>query len=236
MAMNSAERFYLDSHARNADVNPVSPLDIKLAVAELSGTCHRYRCAYLHLRDNKAANAIELGFGSPKLLAAFADVCDNYSVVDIVDRTGQAGLPVNVRFQKADLNEDFPFADGAYDTVIAMMVVEHLFDPFHSFREIARIARRGGKVFVNLPNIGSIRCRMQLLAGRMPVTSSIGWFDKREWDGNHLHYFTVSDTVRLAELVGLRLDAIHPVGNQAWLKRLRPSLFCHEISYEFTRR
>jgi SAM-dependent methyltransferase len=236
MNMNSAERFYLDSHVRNAGVNPVAPLDRKVAAAELLGTNHRYRCAYSHLLQHRSAGAIELGFGSPRLLAALADACGTYTIVDIVDRTGEAGLPDNVRFLKADLNEDFPFPDEAYDVVIAMMVVEHLFDPFHSFREISRITRRGGKAFVNLPNIGSIRCRLQLLAGHMPVTSSTGWFGKREWDGNHLHYFTVADTVRLAQLTGLQLDAVHPVGRHASLKRLRPSLFCHEISYEFTRR
>jgi SAM-dependent methyltransferase len=235
MTINSAERFYLDSHARNAGVNPVAPLDRDSAAAELLATHHRYQCAFLNLRQYRPANVIELGFGSPKLLAALAGACGNYTIVDIVDRTGTKGLPENVSFCKADLNEDFPFADRAYDVVIAMMVVEHLFDPFHSFREIARITSKGGKAFVNLPNIGSIRCRLQLLAGRMPVTSSTDWFRKREWDGNHLHYFTVADTVRLAGLSGLKLDAVHPVGGNAWLKKARPSLLCHEISYEFTR-
>ena len=41
--------------------------------------------------------------------------------------------------QIADLNDRFPFEDSEFDSVIAMMVVEHLFDPFHAFGEIARI-------------------------------------------------------------------------------------------------
>ena len=124
---------------------------------------------------------------------------------------------------------------GSVDCTIAMMIIEHLFDPFHSFRAVARITKRGGKAFINLPNIASIRCRLQLLTGQMPITSSYDWYEKREWDGNHLHYFTMADTVRLADLNGLRLDAIHSVGRLQSLKKVRPQLFCHEISYEFTR-
>ena len=133
------------------------------------------------------------------------------------------------------MNEDFPLPDNAFDAVIAMMVIEHLFDPFHSFQEVFRITRPGGRIFINLPNIGSIRCRLQLLRGQLPITSSIDWFEKREWDGNHLHYFTVSEVTRLAELVGLRLEKVFAVGNALALKRLRPSLFCHEISYVFSK-
>ena len=122
-------------------------------------------------------------------------------------------MPPNVRFVEADLNDDFPFGNEEFDVVVAMMVVEHLFDPFHSFRELARICRHGGGVLVNLPNIAAIKCRWSLLLGRMPVTSSRDWFEKREWDGNHLHSFTVSDTIRLAALCGLRLRRIYSVAD-----------------------
>jgi SAM-dependent methyltransferase len=136
----------------------------------------------------------------------------------------------------SDLNNDFPFDDAEFNVVIAMMVVEHLFDPFHSFSQMARICRPGGKVFVNLPNIASIKCRWALLQGRMPITSSPDWFEKREWDGNHLHNFTISDTLKLASLYGLSSAQIHPVGRSLIAKRMMPGLFCHEISYCFLKR
>ncbi|MGQ0700529.1 MAG: class I SAM-dependent methyltransferase [Panacagrimonas sp.] len=232
---NAAERFYQASHELNVGGRVVPALSSDEAAAELSRPSHRYHCAYKFLQQARSGKVVELGFGSPRLLGALADGCDSYTVVDIADRVGGVTLPGNVHFRKADLSEDFPFPDESFDCSIAMMIIEHLFDPFHSFREVARITRRGGKVFVNLPNIGSIRCRLQLLAGRMPVTSSKDWFEKREWDGNHLHYFTVSDTEKLAAASELRLDALHAVGQFGRLKALRPSLLCHEISFEFTR-
>lgn len=235
MLDDSTKRFYQDSHIRNTAGVRVPMLAYESAAAELLGSAHRYRCVFEWLRAASNSTAVELGFGSPRLLAALSQGCKAYTIVDVVDRTGETDLPANVLFQQADLSSDFPFADAEFDCVIAMMIVEHLFDPFHSFREIARITAPGGKVFVNLPNIGSVRCRLELLAGRMPVTSSRDWFAKREWDDNHLHYFTVADTLRLAEVSGLHLEAMYPVGRFPRLKRLRPSLLCHEISYQFRR-
>jgi SAM-dependent methyltransferase len=194
---------------------------------------HRYHCVYEHLSQRRAAKVLELGFGLPGLVEGLATLGDELTIIDIVDRTSGMPLPPNVRLEIANLDNAFPFADREFDVVIAMMVVEHLFDPFHAFSEIARVAADGGHVFVNLPNVASIKCRAQLALGRMPVTSSRDWFEKREWDGNHLHYFTVKDVIRLASLSGLRLTAMHPVGRVLPLKKLRPSLFCHEISYAF---
>jgi SAM-dependent methyltransferase len=169
------------------------------------------------------------------MASVIAQYCARLNVIDVADRRAGMELPANISFTKADLNDDFPLADNTFDVVIAMMVVEHLFDPFHSFQEIRRITRPGGRIFINVPNIGSFRCRLQLLRGELPITSSIDWFEKREWDGNHLHYFTVSEVERLARVSGMKLEEIIPVGNALTLKRLRPSLFCHEISYIFTK-
>jgi ubiquinone/menaquinone biosynthesis C-methylase UbiE len=75
---------------------------------------------------------------------ALASLSTTYTIVDIVDRYSVGTIPGNVKFVLCDLNEDFPFDDAQFDVVLAMMVVEHLFDPFHSFKEIARICRPGG--------------------------------------------------------------------------------------------
>jgi len=156
-----------------------------------------------------------------------------YHIVDIVDRSGNRAFPINVQPVIANLDHRFPFADGQFDALIAMMVIEHMFDPFHAFSEAARVTRRGGSLFINLPNIAALKCRLQLLAGRMPITSSSDWFARREWDGNHLHYFTVAEVIRLGALFGLELVKARPVGRFTAFKALWPALLCHEITYHF---
>jgi SAM-dependent methyltransferase len=226
---SAASRFYERSHEINRPSGPVAQTaDVNTTLAEMNEARHRYHCVYQYLAANVDRDVVELGFGNPAVPIALASLCKTYQVVDIVDQRGDVDSPPNLLFTKADLNDDFPFSDEQFDDSVAMMVIEHLFDPFHSFREIARITRRGGRVLVNLPNIASIRCRAQLLMGNMPVTSCTDWYEKREWDGNHLHYFTVQDTLRVAKQSGLKIEEIFPVGNHLGWKRLWPSLLCHK--------
>lgn len=228
-----AARFYQRNFERLAALGQSDNFTVATAIQAGS---HRYSAAYAHLVATPGQTVLELGYGGNGIIDLLAPFSADYHIVDIVDRTsGMPPLP-NVRAYQANLDNRFPFADAQFDTVIAMMVIEHMYDPFHAFSEAARVTRAGGELFVNLPNIGSLRCRLQLLAGRMPVTSSPRWFADREWDGNHLHYFTVADVKRLADLFDLDLIAVRPVGRLLILKRLRPSLFCHEITYRFRKR
>jgi SAM-dependent methyltransferase len=226
---DAATRFYERSHRIN-DAGPAEPLPADT----LRRPGHRYSAAYRYLAANPGLTVAELGYGSDRIVPLVAAVAGELHIVDIVDRRSRR-LPANVFTQVGNLDNDWPFADARFDAVLAMMVIEHLYDPFHAFAELARILRPGGRAFVNLPNIASLRCRLQLLAGRMPVTSAGDWFAKREWDGNHLHYFTVADVRRVAALNGLRVEALHPVGGGLALKALNPALFCHEITYALTK-
>jgi SAM-dependent methyltransferase len=48
--------------------------------------------------------------------------------------------------------EELPFSSGTFDIVIASWVLEHLPRPAATFREIARVMRRGGSFFFLTPN------------------------------------------------------------------------------------
>ena len=202
-----------------------------LSRAALEAGNHRYSAVYEYLRDNPGKHALEMGYGGNGVVENLAPGCSRYEIVDIVDRLAREGRPDNLAIHVANLDHRFPFEDARFDVVIAMMVIEHLYDPFHAFAEVARVARPGARLFVNLPNVGSIRCRIDLLRGKLPVTSAANWFEQREWDGGHLHYFTVDTVRRLAEASGLKLLDVRAVGAMPALKRLRPSLLCHEITY-----
>ena len=230
---DAATRFYQRYHQTYAGLiqKDVPVLD----EAVLQRGNHRYSSAYAYLRAHPRLDVAELGYGGVAILEPLSRLASSYTIIDIVDRTDGAQLPPEVDMKIANLDNPFPFADATIAVVLAMMVIEHLYDPFHSFAEIARILRPGGRAFVNLPNVASIKCRLQLLRGRMPVTSAHDWFERREWDGGHLHYFTVETVRRLAALVGLAVTGIAPVGKHARIKALRPSLFCHEITFELAK-
>ena len=225
---SAAQRFYERNHQ-------LSAVEDDVGIDEVNPG-HRYHAAARILRQHQPRKVLEMGYGSAKLVRAIAPLTKGeYHIADIVARADAVTLPPNVRMHVANLDDRFPFHDGEFDCLIAMMVVEHLYDPFHSFAEIMRVTVPGAKVVMNLPNIASLRCRLQLLRGTLPITSSYDWFQKRQWDGNHLHYFVVDDVRRLAEANGMRMRELVPVGNKLGLKRLAPSLLCHEITYVFDR-
>ena len=206
-------------------------LDGSVEEAALARGNHRYSSTYEHLRAHPGGKVIELGYGRTALVPILARLAGEFHIVDIVDRSGVSEQPANLKLHCANLDNDFPFADATFDTAVAMMVIEHLYDPFHAFAELGRILRPGGTALINLPNVASIRCRMQLFFGHLPLTSTDGWFEAEHWDGGHLHYFTVAEVRRLAHWARFELVTIQPVGSFVGLKTLRPELFCHEITY-----
>lgn len=79
---------------------------------------------------------------------------------------GQKPLPdcLNVDFspraafdQRVDLNQyPWPFADGAFDQVHALDVVEHLESSIRCFQEIHRISSHGAIVHITVPHVSCL--------------------------------------------------------------------------------
>jgi SAM-dependent methyltransferase len=48
-------------------------------------------------------------------------------------------------------NQSLPFKDACFDGVISMDVLEHVTDPFAAARELARVLKPGGVLYIDLP-------------------------------------------------------------------------------------
>ena len=108
----------------------------------------------------------------------------------------------NIKLLEGSFNNDLPIQDNSVDCLVLMMVIEHLFDPFHSFSQVHRLLSTDGLAFINLPLITSIKNRFRLLIGNVPETSIEynRWFQDKEWDGNHLHYFSINSIKKIWRL------------------------------------
>jgi SAM-dependent methyltransferase len=143
-----------------------------------------------------------------------------------------------IEYISANCNERLPFEDSSIDLLVAMMVIEHLFNPFHSFAEINRLLSDGGIAVVNLPLVTSLRNRLRLLFGKLPITSVPfeRWMTDGEWDGNHLHYFSVETIRRLCDSCGLRIVKTSSVGRFHKIKNFLPSMFAGELTFAVQRK
>ena len=65
--------------------------------------------------------------------------------------------------------EPLPWGDRSFDAVISWEVMEHLENPFHFVREIARVLKPGGLFLFSTPNIQHLTNKIQFLrTGDMP--------------------------------------------------------------------
>jgi len=69
-----------------------------------------------------------------------------------------------VDFLKCDMNNILPFRDNSFDHVLCVEGLEHLENTFHLFRELSRILKSGGKLFLSTPNILSVQSRIRYLS------------------------------------------------------------------------
>lgn len=90
---------------------------------------------------------LDHGCGQSPLYGIYRDKCDEVVGVD-----WQASLhDVELADVYADLNEQLPFPDDHFDTILSTDVVEHLWNPIGVLRELARITRPGGHIILGTP-------------------------------------------------------------------------------------
>jgi SAM-dependent methyltransferase len=186
-------------------------------------------------REKQYGTALEIGCAAGECIGYLAQAYRFQRVVgmDIAFPDNLHQNIAGVEFMQANSNDPLPLADGSVDVLMAMMVIEHLFDPFAAFSEVRRLLSREGRAFINLPLVTSLKNRWRLLRGQVPVTS-VGfgqWFEDKQWDGNHLHYFSVESIHRLAAAAQLRVTRMAGVGRMHQLKTLAPSLLADELSF-----
>ena len=83
-----------------------------------------------------------------------------------------------------------------------MAVIEHVFDLYSVIAEIHRVLKKGGILIIEVSNIAYLRYRIELLFGKLPVTSSPHNCREVGWDRGHLHYFTKKTLCRLLDVTG----------------------------------
>lgn len=134
-----------------------------------------------YLRFN--VEAVHRGLGVAELLSRYTDL-NNAFVLDI--GAGSGGLTIAMAHSGASVTaiepdetrrrwwrsriaghgaratlidsvaEALPFKDGTFDIVLCDSVIEHVRDPAVTIREIARVLRRGGVVYLVSPNKTSL--------------------------------------------------------------------------------
>ena len=91
------------------------------------------------------------------------------------------------------------FRDGSFDFVILSQTLQAMHRSENIVREMLRVGR---EAIVSFPNFGHWASRLQVLAGRMPVSSDLphAWYDTP-----NVHLCTIKDFEDLARKLGVRI-------------------------------
>ena len=244
MSIDSPEKkFYLKEHEREKKGDAAGELlnfrtDIKEIYDRWFSSGTRYHIIEEILDKTREYNLlVEVGAAGCSTLKYFSESYKFKKIIgydiayskDILEQNTYK----NIELLEGNFNHNFPLEDNSVDCLVMMMIIEHLFDPFHSFSEIHRLLSKDGLAFINLPLVTSIKNRYRLLLGRLPETSVKynDWFVDKDWDGSHLHYFSIDSIKKICEKYNLEIIKIRPVGEFIFIKKLLPSLFANEISF-----
>jgi SAM-dependent methyltransferase len=78
--------------------------------------------------------------------------------------------------------QSLPFADGSFDLVVSCETIEHLPDASSAIREMYRVTRPGGKLFLTTPNYANLMGLYELYSRlRHPSRKDDQPFDRRQW-------------------------------------------------------
>jgi 2-polyprenyl-3-methyl-5-hydroxy-6-metoxy-1,4-benzoquinol methylase len=112
--------------------------------------------------------------------------------------------------------ENLPYENNFFDIVVALDVIEHVFDPISMLKEAYRVLKRGGKFILSTPNILYEEYLKNFVRNRrFPKTSG----DSFPYDGGHIHFFTYQDIYDLMNQIGFRAFPMGP--------------YKHRFDYEF---
>jgi glycogen(starch) synthase len=103
--------------------------------------------------DEPRLRVLDVGGGYGRLAAPLAERHD-VTLVDVSDEMlaeARERCPPDVELVQADARE-LPFGAGSFDVVLALDLLPHLPDATQALRELARVARPGGRVVFDTTN------------------------------------------------------------------------------------
>jgi SAM-dependent methyltransferase len=105
-----------------------------------------------------------------------------------------------------------PFADGQFDAVVSIEVIEHVEDPFFFWRELARIAKPRATIVVTTPNVLNVNSRLRTLFTGFPLLFDPLPLDRHDPRrlGGHIHPLTPYYLAYGALRAGLIEPSFHP--------------------------
>lgn len=105
------------------------------------------------LADQGFDNILELGCGTGKNTMLFSGIAKAVHALDfsegMIQQARQKLNVDNVEFTQADLTGQWPTTSDSHDLIVCNLVLEHIEDLTHIFREVFRSLQNGGRFYIS---------------------------------------------------------------------------------------
>lgn len=131
------------------------PGDVKSAVDYLHLLRHQFVYEYVKGQIKLTDRLLEVGFGEGYGSEMLLSSCESYTGVDVaeeaVDYASDTYGATNCKFDHYD-GGVLPYDDESFDVVISFQVIEHVGEDVGFVRQLARVLKKGGRLYVTTPN------------------------------------------------------------------------------------
>lgn len=118
----------------------------------------------------------------------------------------------SMKIEKIDIEKEIlPFPEDSFDLILFNEVIEHLrLNPFKALREIFRVMKPEGTLFLSTPNITFLHRVNFFLHGKSFLGNPVKIFQKVENLGHIGHYriYTLSELKEMLNHVGFKINSV----------------------------
>jgi SAM-dependent methyltransferase len=166
---------------------------------------------------DKKKSILEIGSYLGLVSLALKEIGYNVSALDIPEYQQSSALKAfyeknGIPFTGLNLRgHKLPYESNSLDAVIACEIIEHLnFNPLPVLKEINRVLKKGGYLYIGMPNQARIQNRIKLLLGKSVHNSIDDFLRQLNKDANmlvglHWREYTLAETVQLLERMGFEI-------------------------------
>jgi SAM-dependent methyltransferase len=163
------------------------------------------------VRDSGAREVLNVGSGPFLEFSELPQEGRRFTICDIDPRAIAFARSLHgERLTGADVlqpDAPLPYADGRFDLVLSMDVIEHLPRPAPWLSEVMRVLRPGGQIFLTTPNYGSLSLSLLEKTVLEAIARAQG-FTRRGLHPTPFNSSSLEAALRAAGAAEVRIDVI----------------------------